>query len=90
MTRCASCLETIQVRRLVQIRRRLQFPSLNSIVCSSRARSRASELSRIVSNAVHVSGQAWRKSLMEFPFSIVRSEEGRGFRTSTLKMLATA
>ncbi len=60
--------------------RRLQFSSLNSIVCSSRAQSRASELSRIVSNAVRVSGQAWRKSLMEFSFSIVRSEEGRGFQ----------
>ena len=29
---------------------------------------------------MHVSGQAWRKSLMEFSFSIVRSEEGRGFQ----------
>ena len=29
---------------------------------------------------MRVSGQAWRKSLMEFSFSIVRSEEGRGFQ----------
>ena len=29
---------------------------------------------------MQVSGQAWRKSLMEFGFSIVRYEEGRGFQ----------